>query len=236
MSTVNALGQPIGDPVPGWTARPRPPKTPVEGLYCRLEPVDPNRHAEDLFVAWRADTTGQGWTYLAYGPFESAEAFHAWMVKTCLGDDPVFYAVIDRKTGKAVGLMSYLRIDPAVGVIEIGHIGLSPALQQTVASTEAQFLMMQRAFDELGYRRYEWKCDDLNTPSRRAAIRLGFQFEGVFRQATIYKGRNRDTAWYAIIDRDWPRLRAAFERWLLPENFDVNGRQILSLGEIRAIL
>lgn len=236
MPTVNQLGQPIGDAVTGWVARPRPPKTPVEGLYCRLEPLDPERHCDDLFNAYRADTTGQGWTYLAHGPYDTVEAFHAWMTASALGDDPVFYAVIDRVSGRAVGMISYLRIEPTVGVIEVGHVTFSPALQQTVASTEAQFLMMQRAFDELGYRRYEWKCDDLNTPSRQTAIRLGFQFEGVFRQATIYKGRNRDTAWYAIIDRHWPRLRAAFERWLLPENFDADGKQILSLGEIRAIL
>jgi len=234
--TVNHLGQPIGDLVTDWVTRPRPPKTAIEGLYCRLEPIDPTRHTEDLYNAFRADTTGQDWTYLSHGPYHSADAFHGWLVGSALGDDPLFYAVVDRTSGRALGMLSYLRIEPTVGVIEVGHVTFSPALQQTVASTEAQFLMMQRAFDELGYRRYEWKCDDLNTPSRRAAIRLGFQFEGVFRQATIYKGRNRDTAWYAILDRDWPRLRAAFERWLLPENFDSDGNQILSLGEIRAIL
>ncbi len=236
MAQVNLLGQPIGDAVRDWTARPRPPKTPMEGLYCRLEPLDPAKHSDDIFAAWRADSTGQGWTYLAYGPFSSVVELRTWITQFCLGDDPVFYAVIDHRTGRAVGFISYLRIEPTVGVIEVGYVTFSPALQQTQLSTEAQFLMMQRAFDELGYRRYEWKCDDLNTPSRRAAIRLGFQFEGVFRQATIYKGRNRDTAWYAITDKDWPPLRAAFERWLLPENFDADGQQILSLAEIRAIL
>jgi RimJ/RimL family protein N-acetyltransferase len=152
------------------------------------------------------------------------------MEASCLGEDPMFHAIRDKRRGRVAGVASYLRIDPPVGVIEVGHIALSPALQQTVAATEAMFLMMSRVFDELGYRRYEWKCDSLNAPSRRAALRLGFAFEGIFRQATLYKGRNRDTAWYAVIDKDWPAVKRAYERWLSPENFDADGRQRVPLG------
>jgi RimJ/RimL family protein N-acetyltransferase len=227
---VNHLGQPIGFPLPGWSARPRPPRTPMEGRLCRLEPIDVERHAADLHAANREDKTGRNWTYLAYGPYERLEDYREWMRATCLGEDPLFHAVIDLKTGRAMGVASYLRIDPAPGVIEVGHINYAPPLQRTAAATEAAFLMMRRVFDELGYRRYEWKCDALNAPSRAAALRLGFRFEGIFRQATVYKSRNRDTAWYAIIDRDWPELKARYERWLDPANFDAAGRQRRSLS------
>jgi RimJ/RimL family protein N-acetyltransferase len=221
----NDLGQPIGFPVPGWTARPRPPREVMKGRYVRLEPVSVKRHAGDLFEAFSADAEGRIWTYLPYGPFGSVEELAAWMRKTCLGDDPLFHAIIDKATVKAVGVASYLRIEPAVGVIEVGHINYAPALQRTRGATEAMYLMMARVFDELGYRRYEWKCDALNAPSRAAAQRLGFTYEGLFRQATMYKGRNRDTAWYSIIDTEWPRIKAAFEAWLDPANFDADGRQ-----------
>jgi RimJ/RimL family protein N-acetyltransferase len=176
------------------------------------------------------DTDGRNWTYLPYGPFEELDDYRTWMRSACLGNDPFFHAVIDRKSGKATGVASFLRIDPGPGVIEVGHINYAPPLQRTPAATEAMFLMMCRVFDELGYRRYEWKCDALNAPSRAAALRLGFQFEGIFRQATIYKQRNRDTAWYAIVDRGWPALKARFERWLDPANFDAEGRQRRSLA------
>ncbi len=222
---VNELGQPIGFPLPGWTARPRPPATAMEGRYCRIERLDPARHAEALHQANLADREGRNWTYLPYGPFADLEHYRAWAEAAAEGEDPLFHAILDAGNGKAAGVASYLRIDPAIGVIEVGHINFSPLLQRTAAATEAMFLMMRRVFDELSYRRYEWKCDALNAPSRRAAERLGFRFEGIFRQATIYKGRNRDTAWYAIIDRDWPRIREAFERWLRPSNFDGEGRQ-----------
>ena len=165
------------------------------------------------------------WTYMAYGPFAGAEAYLAWAAQSAASQDPLFHAILDRSTGKAVGVAAFLRIEPAVGVIEVGHIAFAPALQRTPAATEAMYLLMRRVFDELGYRRYEWKCDALNAPSRAAAARLGFTFEGVFRQATLYKGRNRDTAWYSIIDREWPRQKAAFEAWLDPANFDEQGRQ-----------
>jgi RimJ/RimL family protein N-acetyltransferase len=228
----NPLGQPIGAPLPGWTARPRPPRAAMEGRYCRVEPIDPGRHAADLHEANLADQESRIWTYLAYGPFATLADYRAWMEQTCRGDDPLFHAILDGRTGRAVGVASYLRIDPPAGVIEVGHINYSPALQGTTAATEAMYLMMRRVFDELGYRRYEWKCDALNAPSRAAAERLGFVFEGIFRQATIYKGRNRDTAWYSIVDGEWPRLRDAFERWLDPANFDAQGRQRQRLSEL----
>ncbi|MBV8651811.1 MAG: GNAT family N-acetyltransferase [Alphaproteobacteria bacterium] len=228
----NALGQPIGAPLPGWSARPRPPHTPMVGCYCTLEKLDPEKHAADLHAANLADKENRNWTYLAYGPFASLDAYRAWAEPASRSEDPLFHAVIDAKSGRAVGVASYLRIDPPAGVIEVGHINYSPLLQQTRAATEAMFLLMRRCFDELGYRRYEWKCDSLNAPSQAAAQRLGFRYEGLFRQATIYKGRNRDTAWYSIIDKEWPSLRAAFERWLDPANFDVEGRQKLSLSAL----
>ena len=226
------LGQPVGFPLPDWTPRPLPPRAPMVGRYCRVEPIDPARHAAELHDAYREDRAGRDWTYLGYGPFDSLAAWSAWMEKTCRGNDPLFHAVIDGETGRAVGMASYLRLDPGAGVIEVGHIHYAPRLQRRTAATEAMYLMMRRVFDELGYRRYEWKCDALNAPSRRAADRLGFSFEGLFRQATIYKGRNRDTAWYSIIDRDWPALAAVYERWLAPANFDAAGRQRLHLSDL----
>ena len=225
MSRVNEVGQPIGEPVAGWTARPRPPRLPIDGRHCRIEPLDAARHAESLFAAYQLDRTGGLWTYMAYGPFARREEFVAWAEAAARSEDPLYHAIVDRASGRAVGVAAYLRIEPAVGVIEIGAIAYSPLLQRTAAATEAMYLMMRRAFDELGYRRYEWKCDALNAPSRAAADRLGFCFEGVFRQATLYKGRNRDTAWHSIIDREWPERKAAFEAWLDPANFDGEGRQ-----------
>lgn len=225
MSPVNEQGQPIGDPVPGWTARPRPPRTPLAGRFCRVEPLEPARHADELFAAYAHDPSGRTWTYMSYGPFTSPMAYRRWAEDAAAGDDPLFHVIRDARDGKAKGVAAYLRIEPTVGVIEVGHIALSPALQRTAAATEAMYLLMRRAFDELGYRRYEWKCDALNAASRRAAERLGFRFEGIFRQATLYKGRNRDTAWYAIVDKEWPERRAAFEAWLDPDNLTEDGRQ-----------
>ncbi len=228
---LDALGQPIGWPVPGWTARPRPPRAPMAGAACRVEPLDP-AHGDDLFAAYAEDREGRIWTYLPYGPFASREAFGAWLAERAAGEDPLFHAIVERASGRAQGVASYLRLEPAVGVIEVGHINLAPRLQRSSAATEAMFLMMRRVFDELGYRRYEWKCDALNERSRRAAERLGFRFEGVFRQATIYKGRNRDTAWYAIVDRDWPALKLLYKRWLDAANFDADGRQKVPLSDL----
>ena len=230
---MNHLGQPIGDPVPAWTPPPRPARDGMSGAYCRLEPLDAARHAADLFEANRRDADGRMWTYLAYGPFDALDVYRSWVERMAASDDPLFFAVVDTASGRAAGVASYLRIDPPNGAIEVGHIAYSPALQRTRASTEAMYLMMRRAFT-LGYRRYEWKCDALNASSRAAAERLGFSFEGIFRQATVYKGRNRDTAWYAAIDRDWPRLERVFTRWLEPENFDGDGRQRARLEDLRA--
>ena len=225
-----SLGQPIGYPVEGWSPRARPPRTPMIGRFCRVEPIDVDRHAADLHAANLLDREDRIWTYMGYGPFDGLGDYRKWMEASCLGDDPLFHAIVDLATGKALGVASYLRIDPAVGVIEVGHINYAPPLQRTSSATEAMYLMMRRVFDELGYRRYEWKCDALNAPSRTAALRLGFTFEGIFRQATIYKGRNRDTAWYSVIDRDWPALKSAFEEWLAPANFDAVGKSRTSLS------
>jgi RimJ/RimL family protein N-acetyltransferase len=228
---LNELGQPIGEAVPGWTARPRPPRSPMEGKWTRVEPIDPERHAAQLWEAIGDDRDGRNWTYLTAGPFDRFEAYRAWIEMVAKSEDPLFHAIIDLKSGKAVGVASFMRIDPPNGVIEVGHINYSPRLQRTPAATEAMYLMMCRVFDELGYRRYEWKCDSLNAPSRAAAARLGFQYEGLFRQAVIYRGRSRDTAWFSIIHREWPALKARFERWLDPENFDSKGRQRQRLSE-----
>ncbi len=221
----NDLGQPVGFPVVGWQPRPWPPRTIMHGRTCHLEPLDPERHAAALYQAYSADGDGRLWTYLAYGPFHSLADFQTHLETNGTGDDPLFYAIVPHTSGQAEGVASYLRITAAHGVIEVGHINYAPTLQKTVAATEAMYLMMRRAFDELGYRRYEWKCDALNAPSRRAALRLGFTFEGIFRQALIYKGRNRDTAWFSITDAEWPAIRQAFETWLDPANFDTHGQQ-----------
>ena len=221
---TNALGQPIGAPVAGTFPRPRPPHSPMVGHFASVVPLDPDAHAAALFDADRLDAEGASWTYLPYGPFESLDAYRRWMDAACLGPDPLFHTVLDAD-GAPVGLASYLRIDPQAGSIEVGHLHFSPRLQRTPAATEAMALMMARAFDTLGYRRYEWKCDALNAPSCRAARRLGFTYEGTHRQATHYKGRNRDTAWFSILDGEWPRVRDAFAAWLAPENFAQDGRQ-----------
>jgi RimJ/RimL family protein N-acetyltransferase len=230
---TNALAQPVGVALPDWQPRPRPARSPIDGRYCRLEPVDPQRHAADLNAANAQDADGRMWTYLPYGPFATEDDYRAWLASVAPGDDPLFFAIVDAATRKATGVASYLRIDPNGGVIEVGHLAFSPLLQRTPAATEAMFLMMRWAF-AAGYRRYEWKCNALNGPSRRAALRLGFSFEGVFRQAAIVKGRNRDTAWYAAIDAEWPALEQAYERWLAPANFDSSGHQRRSLTELTA--
>ena len=220
----NHLNQPIDFLVPNWKSPRHPAREAIEGHFCRLEPLDPARHAASLFTANNLDVEGGNWTYLPYGPFDTLKNYRAWMEQECRGSDPLFYAILDRAKNNAVGVASFLRIDPANGSIEVGHINYSPLLQRTPAATEAMYLMMKQAFD-LGYRRYEWKCNALNAPSRTAAQRLGFSFEGIFRQAAVVKGRNRDTAWYAVIDKEWPALREAFLRWLDPSNFDAQGQQ-----------
>lgn len=222
--STNNLGQPVGFPLPDWQAPPWPEHTPIAGRFCRLEPLDPARHAADLQAANALDREDRMWTYLPYGPFETLDRYRAWMEGMCGKRDPLFYAIVPHASGKPVGIASHMRIDPANGVIEVGGLAYSPLLQRTPAATEAMYLMMERAFS-VGYRRYEWKCDALNHPSRAAALRLGFTFEGLFRQAVVVKARNRDTAWYSITDREWPAIRAAFQQWLAPANFDDEGKQ-----------
>ena len=229
---TNTFDQPIGAAVDGWTARSRPPATPMQGRFCSVVPLDPAAHCEHLFAADMLDPDGANWTYsLGELPGDVA-AYRSYLDTIAAKDDPMFHTIIEQASGEAVGIASLMRIDPANGVIEVGNIRYSPRLQRRPAATEAMFLMMCRVFDELGYRRYEWKCDALNAPSRAAALRLGFRFEGIFRQAVVYKNRNRDTAWFSIIDSEWPALKAAFEAWLHPDNFDDAGMQRRSLGDL----
>ena len=226
----NEYQQPIGPPLPHWIARPLPPRSTMLGRYCRVEPVDVERHATDLFQAFSEAADGRDWTYLFVGPFRDCASYRDYLITATAGSDPLHHAIIDLASGKAVGTAALMRIEPAHGVIEVGHITYSPRLQRTPAATEAMYLMMRRVFDELGYRRYEWKCDDKNLRSRAAAARYGFQFEGIFRQAIVYKGRSRDTAWYSIVADEWPVIRGKFEQWLSPVNFDAAGNQIERLS------
>lgn len=227
----NDFGQPIGMAVDNWSPRPFPSPKPMQGQYCRLEGLSPDIHGDQLFDAFGADPEGKNWTYLFDGPFDTHADFDAWLERVSQSSDPLFYAIIDAKTERAVGVASFMRIDPVNGVIEVGNIHFSPLLQKTPLATEAMFLMMRRAFDELGYRRYEWKCDSLNAPSRKAAARFGFTFEGIFRQAIIYKGRSRDTAWFSMIDSEWPAIKTMFETWLAVSNFDTKGQQKMKLQQ-----
>lgn len=203
----------------------RPAPITLEGRYCRLLPLDPARHCAELY----APTHGSGhedlWRYLWDSPFASEDDFRASLERKAATLDPLFLTIADAVTGHALGYASYMRIEPNHRVIEVGGILFSPALKRTRAATESMYLMARHVFEDLGYRRYEWKCDSLNAPSIRAALRLGFTFEGVFRRHMIVKGRNRDTAWFAMLDCEWPARKAAFERWLAPENFDHAGRQ-----------
>ena len=224
-SRLNGFGQPTGPDVPDWTPRARPSDAPMAGRFCRLERWDSARHLQGLLAAASEDD-GRMWTYLPWGPFATPEALQAVIDETA--DRFQRFAILDT-AGETLGSASYMRHDLDAGAVEVGAVIFSPRLQRTAAATEAMFLMMRRAFDEAGYRRYEWKCDDLNTPSRAAALRLGFRFEGIFRQALVYRGRNRDTAWFSIIDSEWLALRAAFEAWLAPGNFDGDGRQRVRL-------
>lgn len=227
---LSPLGLPIGAPVPDWTPPPRPPRAPIEGRYARLEPIA-SAHAQGLYAAYAEDRDHRMWTYLTVGPFETLDAYRAWVDAAVRSEDPLFFTVF--VDGRPLGTLSYLRVNPDAGSIEVGWITLSPALQRTRAATEIQYLLMRWAF-EAGYRRYEWKCHADNAGSRRAAQRFGFSYEGVHRQALVSKGRNRDTAWYACVDAEWPALKTAFETWLAPETFDAEGRQRRSLSELTA--
>ena len=208
---------------------PHPRGVELSGQLVRLEWLDVGKHSVDLFHANSLDRDGSNWTYLPYGPFSTLESYQTWLTEAASTPDPNFFAIIKRDSNKPVGLASYLRIKPEVGSIEVGHINYSPLLQQTREGTEAMFLLMKWAF-ESGYRRYEWKCNALNTKSRNAAQRLGLSYEGVFRQMSISKGRNRNTAWFAAIDKEWPRLKTSFETYLAGDNFDTDGRAKQSLS------
>jgi len=230
---TNAFGQPIGFPVEHWSERARPPRTSMFGNYCRLEPLEAERHAADLFEAYSDAPDDRDWTYVNRQRPASLQQFREEVSTLAANPDPLNFAVVDLASGRAVGTIALMRIDPPHGVIEVGGVLYSPRMQRKPAGTEAIYLLGRRVFDELRYRRFEWKCDSLNAPSRAAAQRYGFTFEGIFRQAMVYHGRNRDTAWYSMLDSEWPRVRAAFERWLDPDNFDEGGEQRQSLATLR---
>ncbi|KAF0812275.1 hypothetical protein IGB42_03265 [Andreprevotia sp. IGB-42] len=229
LAETNEFGQPIGPLVENWVPPLHPPRTVLMGYGCRLEPLDPAMHARPLFDAYATDSTGTLWTYLPNGPWPEYAPFHAWLAEIAPLNDPQMYAIVDATSGLPLGMAGYLRIAPAAGSIEVGYLSYAPALQRNRLATAAMVLMMENAF-ALGYRRYEWKCNALNQPSRNAAERLGFLFEGTFRQATVSKGRSRDTAWFSIIDGEWPTLQAAYRQWLAPENFDTAGSQRTALS------
>ncbi|MBL0676996.1 GNAT family protein [Aeromonas dhakensis] len=227
---LNEFDQPVGAPLPDWRGAEFPPRRTLNGWGCRLEPLDPERHGPGLWQAFSADS-GAMWTYLTTGPYATEADMLVWLRECAAKQDPQFYTIFDEHGEQPLGLASYLRIDPLAGSIEVGWLHFSPALQRSRLATAAMALMMANAF-ALGYRRYEWKCNALNKPSWQAALRLGFSYEGTFRQSRVDKGRTRDTAWFSVIDSEWPALLACFARWLAPDNFDERGRQRLRLSEL----
>ncbi|MFQ3786239.1 GNAT family N-acetyltransferase [Halomonas sp. A29] len=241
----NDFGQPVGAALPDWQPARHPGRIALQGHRVRLEPLALERHGASLYAAFLApgegahDAPEARWTYSGGMPFTDAEQYRAWLGARSESHDPLFYAIVvtteEQALGRALGVASYLNIEPEHGSIEVGHIHFTPALRRTPAATEAMLLMMRYAF-ELGYRRYEWKCDALNAASRRAAERLGFRFEGIFRQHRVTNGHNRDTAWFSLLDSEWPAAEARLERWLAPENFDAEGKQRCSLSELMAEL
>jgi RimJ/RimL family protein N-acetyltransferase len=210
----------------------RPARAVLEGRYVTLAPLDPSLHGDALWEATKGEQNDALWRYLAEGPFRHREDFDKALAVMAASEDPLFFAIVDSATQRAIGRASYLRIDIRHRVIEVGGLLFSPALRRTRGATEAMYLMARHAFEDLGYRRYEWKCNALNEPSRRAALRLGFIFEGIFRQHQIVKGRNRDTAWFSMLDSEWPERKRAFERWLAPENFTAAGEQKQHLSDL----
>lgn len=232
MSQHNHFGQPVGDALPDWQPRPAPQRHTLQGRLCYLEPLA-GKHAEGLFAAHQLAPDTRSWTWLLREPDSSVEEFSAWVASVAELRDPLHFAVIDRQTRLPVGSLALMRIDANNGVIEVGHVHFSPLLSRTAMATEAHWLLMRYAFDTLGYRRYEWKCNSLNEPSRRAARRLGFHYEGRFRQALVIKGHNRDTDWFSIIDAEWPQIDSAMQRWLASDNFSADGQQIRTLESLR---
>jgi RimJ/RimL family protein N-acetyltransferase len=221
----------VGVPVDAAAAE-RPQRTRMNGRVVSLVPLDPVAHADALFKGTLGEGNERLWAYLFDGPFSTRAAFDSYIQQKASTEDPLFFAILDNSSGDAVGHAAYMRMEPAHRVIEVGSILYTPGLQRTVGATEAMYLMARHVFEDLGYRRYEWKCNALNAPSRRAALRLGFTFEGIFRQHMIIKGRNRDTAWFSMLDSEWPKRKTAFERWLDPANFDASGRQKVSLSAL----
>ena len=215
-----------------WEPVAAPAPITLSGQYVTLEPLDAARHTAALWEAARGHD--EIWAWLADGPYASEDALRQALAQKQAGTAAVFLAIIPKATGTCAGYASYMRMDPAHGVVEVGNILMTPRLQKTTAATEAMYLMARHVFDDLGYRRYEWKCNAENEPSRRAALRYGFSFEGIFRQHMVIKGRNRDTAWFSMLDSEWPGRKAAFEAWLDPTNFDEEGRQRRNLTEITA--
>jgi RimJ/RimL family protein N-acetyltransferase len=230
---LNEYGQPIGMPLQEWQPRPWPCYEVFTGRYCRLEPLSAERHGRELYDAYAQAQDGRDWTYMFAEPFADEKTYLAYAKNIEQGRDPMHFAVIDLQSQRAVGTLALMRIDAQNGAVEVGHVAFSPLLKQTCMATEAHYLLMCYVFDRLGYRRYEWKCDSCNQPSRKAALRLGFQFEGIFRQAVVYKGRSRDTCWFSVIDGEWPLLKQAFERWLAVENFNADGTQRVKLDALR---
>jgi RimJ/RimL family protein N-acetyltransferase len=231
---VNAADGRVSTDLKNWRPRPRPERVPLDGRYVRLEPLSAAAHGDGLFEAATVPDADQRFRYLGEFPPQSRAAFQPWLDKSEASVDPLYFAVVDKKSGKVAGRQTFLRMAPADGVIEIGHIYWGPLISRQPAATEAHFLFMQYAFDGLGYRRWEWKCNNANEPSKRAADRFGFTFEGIFRQHMVIKGENRDTAWYSIIDGEWPALKSAYREWLDPANFRPDGKQKRRLEEIRA--
>lgn len=232
MYNKNEFNQLVDIHIENWAPLRRPSKTVIQGQYCMLELLNINKHATNLFDSISTDNQGESWTYLPYGPFYTYPEFEEWLRVTMSDNDTLLYAVLDINTQLPIGIAGYLRINPEHGAIEVGHLHFSKLLKRTPAATEAMYLMMHYTFEELKYRRYEWKCNALNQASRDAALRFGFTFEGIFRQCNVFKNRNRDTAWFSILDKEWPEIRERFKRWLSPNNFDHQGNQRISLREI----
>ena len=232
MTELNEFNQPVGKLVANWEPSKRPTMQKICGEYCVLEPINISKHANKLFENLLLKNNGESWTYLPYGPFHDYGAFINWLNTIGNDNDTLMYAIIDTKTTFPVGIAAYLRINPEHGSIEVGHLHYSKLLKKSPAATEAMFLMMSNAFDNFNYRRYEWKCNALNQASCNAALRLGFKFEGIFRQCNVYKNRNRDTAWYSIIDSEWPIVKNKFKKWLNQNNFDAHGHQITRFQDI----
>ena len=228
---INELGQPIGDALPNFKPGDLPKMERLEGRYVIVECLSKDKHGADLYEVYGPDSPADMWTYLFQNPVQSQEEWSALLDQMLAAQDRFYYAIVDKESGKALGTFALMRINRGSRVIEVGSVTYSPQLKRTRLATEAQYLLARYVFEELEYRRYEWKCDALNQPSRYAAERLGFIYEGTFRQAVVYKGRNRDTDWLAMIDKDWPAVKISLEKWLSPDNFDENGQQIKALSD-----